>query len=543
MLNINTNLEAFFTVSDKNTQSPNIITNNILKQNIPTEIDSSNYSHYNNIDFIYGGRDYMKHALDDTKRITDFLSSPKGNLWILKQEGLHLMNPKRGYDGIDPINIFNPIKFSMNIPQGGFHIDNYGSMHHEVEYEKFYNKLNTTETYKTGNRLIKMLNNFGLTNDENTLQSSSFERILSLLTDDMQNSKLIKTLKNINERFEETINTELTGVGGPNSFYGIGSTVIRKSVSGIPITLNSSYNPNNPYNNTIDKTNNSSGLTKLQNELYGKRLQPGFATGYNGMSIDLLDNYNTYQSYKEFQTDNSPYSKKYNNFDTELNSKTKDYFKDITGYKDKFNFNDNNSYYQNWNMSKRLGTADNSYPNEGTHVSGTDEINMGSNNSNDLIHLKIAGIQFRAFISGLSDTFSPSWSPTKYIGRPDDVYTYEGTKRALSFNLLVPLFSVHEIETVYTKLDKLVQLQSPKISDSGQMSGQIISLKIGMWFANNVSEGLPVIMTSLSYTIDDEYPWDIIKEIPMVVNISLGFDVIDNYSPSSTKKHFRGTSE
>ena len=41
---------------------------------------------------------------------------------------------------------------------------------------------------------------------------------------------------------------------------------------------------------------------------------------------------------------------------------------------------------------------------------------------------------FRAILSGISDSVTPEWSGTRYVGRPDQVYVYQGAERKLNFN-------------------------------------------------------------------------------------------------------------
>jgi len=42
-------------------------------------------------------------------------------------------------------------------------------------------------------------------------------------------------------------------------------------------------------------------------------------------------------------------------------------------------------------------------------------------------------IIFRAILSGISDSITPEWTGTRYIGRPDQVYVYNGAERKVSF--------------------------------------------------------------------------------------------------------------
>ena len=72
------------------------------------------------------------------------------------------------------------------------------------------------------------------------------------------------------------------------------------------------------------------------------------------------------------------------------------------------------------------------------------------NVENDLVHLwfKSGGklVQFRGTVSGITDTFSPSWDSIKYNGRADAGYKYGSFNRTESFNFQVVATSKIEME-------------------------------------------------------------------------------------------------
>ena len=50
---------------------------------------------------------------------------------------------------------------------------------------------------------------------------------------------------------------------------------------------------------------------------------------------------------------------------------------------------------------------------------------------------KLAAVNFRATISGLTETLSPSWDPNRFIGNPFSFYTYNSIERGVTFNFKV----------------------------------------------------------------------------------------------------------
>ena len=71
-------------------------------------------------------------------------------------------------------------------------------------------------------------------------------------------------------------------------------------------------------------------------------------------------------------------------------------------------------------------------------------------------------IIFRAYLGGLSETISPSWSPTNYIGRSEPVYTYTNSEREINFNLKLFAQTKDELNMIYKKMNKLTSMCYPE---------------------------------------------------------------------------------
>ena len=120
-------------------------------------------------------------------------------------------------------------------------------------------------------------------------------------------------------------------------------------------------------------------------------------------------------------------------------------------------------------------------------------------------------IHFRSYIDGLSDSYKADWGSFKYMGRGENFYFYNGFDRDISFNFTVPIMSKHEQRSVYQKLNYLASLMAPDYvttgtTNQGFMRGNIIKLTIGDYLLD-----VPGVLTSLSYTIDEEGGWDIAR--------------------------------
>jgi len=115
-------------------------------------------------------------------------------------------------------------------------------------------------------------------------------------------------------------------------------------------------------------------------------------------------------------------------------------------------------------------------------------------------------IQFRAFVTGFTDNFTPDWSSFKYLGRGEDFYTYNGFSREISLSFKVHAQSKSEMTGQYQKLNYLASLMTPNYSSAGFMRGNFVEITFGDYLVNT-----PGIISALTYNIPDESPWDIAR--------------------------------
>ena len=177
---------------------------------------------------------------------------------------------------------------------------------------------------------------------------------------------------------------------------------------------------------------------------------------------------------------------------------------------------------------------------------------------NDLVKFRIATIDldepdqkvfthFRAFINGMSDSFSAQWDSFKYMGRGENFYNYQGFDRSMRLNWTVMAQSKNELATQYQKLNYLASTLAPNYSDAGFMRGNIHQLTIGGYVYE-----YPGIIESLDFTIPEDSPWDIgitsgqkpfdetVKELPHRIEVAMSFKPISKFLPQ-TQKNISGT--
>lgn len=118
---------------------------------------------------------------------------------------------------------------------------------------------------------------------------------------------------------------------------------------------------------------------------------------------------------------------------------------------------------------------------------------------------KLRSANFRATISGLSETFSPSWDSAKFIGNPFSFYTYSGIERSVSFNFKVYSLNALEHKKAWEKLNFLSGLVYPAdYYDNSAIKAPFILFTLGDMYQKKGG-----FIESLSYTIDDSTPWQV----------------------------------
>jgi hypothetical protein len=177
--------------------------------------------------------------------------------------------------------------------------------------------------------------------------------------------------------------------------------------------------------------------------------------------------------------------------------------------------------------------------------------------TNDLVQFRIAAIDgddpsqkifmhFRAFLDTINDSYTGEWNPTKYVGRGENFYTYQGFDRKVSFGFTTAAQSKAELMPMYRKLNFLASNLAPDYSPQGYMRGPLMQLSIGGYFYEQ-----PGFITSLTYEISQDSTWEIgvsttpdsktnqiikwsdgsVKELPHMIKVNIQFTPIHEFRP------------
>jgi len=516
---------------------------------------------------IRGGSYEELAAREDFARIDRFLLSyPQGKAFLDKQKGLMFSNPKMESGrsgGIANTRAYSDGRNLMTqIAEGGtgFHHPNAGTTIQDLEFTQ--NKYEYIVSHKS--------------KEQNRLVSLTTFKIDNKVSNDSPFANNIATNLGINTFDDGEL---FFYTGGPGSVYGLGNTIIQRATDYLGAPINTQNAPtfigpnfrNDVYGNEVQ----ARPITEINfSNLLG--LSPTFniTDTENGITGGNIDNIFQQNSPSYIRADKNPNGDVvlFNNFmgyDTirrQLQS-----LPGTLGVKDFRNeVIDPNSVaksdYRNNNITTRIkiGSPGARPANQRTNINdifepGQDKINLTDVQSRtdadgiggferDLIKFAFETIDndnttstkatfFRAFLTGYNDNHNAEWAASRYTGRGENFYTYQGFDRVVNFNFKVAAQSKQEMKFLYRKLNYLLSTLYPSYNSSGFMRGNITKLTIGDLFVRT-----PGIIESLQLNVDDQYSWEIamgdeskdMLETPQLMDVAVQFKPILNVLPQTS---------
>jgi hypothetical protein len=515
--------------------------------------------------FIRGGWSLANKASnEDQLRISKFLNDkPKGPLFIKRQIGLQLTNPKLetrttnltgfgllgrlltvGFNAFNqllpgPTRLYNEGKNTLaQIPVNGFgtHFERHGLSPVQDDNTKYlavaYNnnqngnnrllalkkkliRPNITDP-KSNNIILGTINAIlGAVNVFNTIIGRGTNPLLP-------NSPLLQPADLIIDQYG----------GGPGSVYGIGTTVIRR----YDVTSNGSNKPI-PEKGKIDYA----GTIGVSNKYYEGQLILGPIYSQNPTNKPSQVDQTTVK-YKQNTpagangTINSPTSRAYSELKSAIGNQqkpitaissslvVKGLIDSNTGRVPGLNpLADNYKYYGGRKTVDIIAFA----RTETDQDENILKLNFGIINpfdqSPELISLS-------AYIKGFRDNFDATWNEYNYVGRSESFYTYGKFKRNIGFSLDIPCFNKEDLLRNYKNLGKLASTTAGAYNENNLLGGVIIKLNIGKHV--NGDYGL---LTNLSYEIPDDSSWDIDAQLAMYIKATFSFTIVHANLPAYNK--------
>ena len=147
---------------------------------------------------------------------------------------------------------------------------------------------------------------------------------------------------------------------------------------------------------------------------------------------------------------------------------------------------------------------------------------------------------FRAFLDDYSDNFNATWNNFTYNGRGEELYTYQGFKRDVSFSFKIAAQSRHEMIPLYRKLNFLVSQTAPDYKGT-RMRGNFVKVTIG-----SLLDRTPGIINSVNLKWQKDYPFEIaidspengrdteMQVLPHVLDVSVSFTPVHNFLPKKS---------
>lgn len=477
-------------------------------------------------------------SVKDVRRISKFMTdAPKGPLFITKQVGLQLSNPRPEASS----NILNRI---LNTA-GSTRIYNMG-----------LNTLAQVPLTALG-RHIPRHGILPILPDSNKYENIA--RSNDREGSSGKNNRLVQLYNKLRDNKEESIIDSY--IGGSDSLYGVGRTTIRR----YDRTLN------NPQFNQYFETNvegNSKSFSNLRSTISLPRPD--------------VDYYQTLGLSEEYFTDDE--NSNLNQIDRpEPDDKGKLIIPPKPPHIDKtyINYGDETRKYKKIKetiesqQANKLGvTTISSSPttpskpylvtfNPNNITSGSsfmlsrqDEINltplfMSENppgalvtinkieyNIEDIIKFRIESIDgdkpnmttwmvFRAYLDGFTDSYNPTWNPEQYVGRGELFYSYGGFSRSVSLSFKIAALSEGEMKYIYHKLNYLASNTMPDYKD-GIMRSPLNRITVGDYLNRELC-----VIDSLDISISEDTPWSTTiggekYELPHILEVKLSLKIIHN---------------
>jgi hypothetical protein len=477
--------------------------------------------------YIRGGRALAaKASKEDSLRISKFFNDkPKGPLFIARQIGLQLTNPKletrqinltgfgllgnlltAGFNTFNqllpgPTRIYNDGKNTLAQISGtafGEHFERHGLSPVQDDNTK-YLAVAYNNNKNGNNRLLalkKKLIKPGISNPRSsnvilgTINAilgavNVFNRAIGRGTNPLlPTSPLLQPADLIIDRYS----------GGPNSKYGIGLTTIRR----FDVTSNG-FNKFIPEKGKVDYT----GLLGLSNQYFSPR--------ENLQSNNIAQNNDTQNPFYINQaavsytqnipagtngTNNSPTLRKYEELRNIIEKQSKSNQKyDVQGILQIKSFNN---------------------PNFSSYFSKKNQFDLANRVDADLMTIVFQAIypfenitsgynfNFSAYIKGFKDNFDATWNEYNYVGRSESFYTYSKFKRNVSFSFDIPCFNKTQLYEKHRALGQLASTTAGAYNTNGLLGGVLLKVKVGGYLNNEYA-----ILNSISYDIPDDSSWDL----------------------------------
>jgi hypothetical protein len=127
-------------------------------------------------------------------------------------------------------------------------------------------------------------------------------------------------------------------------------------------------------------------------------------------------------------------------------------------------------------------------------------------------------IPFRATVKGISEGNTAYWDELRFIGRADQIYSYNGFARTLTFTFNVVISSVTELLPTWQKINYMASTVKPSNYTKGNPAGvnlpynRFMVPPMFMITIGDLYKFQPAVITSLNVNIPDDAAWETLNE-------------------------------
>jgi hypothetical protein len=147
-------------------------------------------------------------------------------------------------------------------------------------------------------------------------------------------------------------------------------------------------------------------------------------------------------------------------------------------------------------------------------------------------------IPFRATVKTISEGNTAFWDELRFIGRSDQLYSYNGFSRTLSFTFNVVISSITEMLPTWQKINYIASAVKPSNYTRGSATDEnfnrFIVPPMFMITIGDLYKFQPMVMTSINVNVPDDAVWETLNE-----NNSLNWSYLNGIinAPNIGKKY------
>jgi hypothetical protein len=481
-------------------------------------------------------------SAQDTLRIGKFLASGKGGLFVIKQVGLQLSNPKLetlAPPAASPTTGGGLIRNTINT------LNNFTNKRSPNQiYNLGINTLAQVPINALGGHIIRhgvtpiggvgFLEGSSLSVVNDTFRSPikgyNYEQI-ALQNNKEQGNKIVTYSPDSNSnrlvKYLSRMTIIPTGVmelsdynGGASSVYGLGTTRIATTSIRTSDAINRFKNSNNtgsfqPLNiQTIENATQANLLSPLNVQLEGSPLKHN--KDIAGFNIEARIGVSTNRNIDAINAIDIVDSKTFYANSLLLNTDSK-----VSGSLLKDNKKNIDGKFGEDLIKFRIEFLNNDAPITDTGVN-TDVL------------------AFRAYLDDFNDGMNAKWNSYRYMGRGEEFYVYEGFTRDIGVTFTLFAHSAFELKPLYRKLNYLMSNFAPDYSSKGKMRGNIGYLTVGSYLYRQPGVFTDIKLSNMldsnwEIGLDENYKFNGEYEVPIHIKVGLSFKPIHTFLPKRGK--------